>query len=132
MALTAQEAFDLSKQFRNFAIALGNYRFANWQSLTPTQRRDIEDEEWSLINASSDMITKAVGLALEESEASVHSIKKSVSKAKKAIKKLQKVKGIIEIAAAMVRLGAAIVSKDPGSIAKNTKLVLKAADVLPA
>jgi hypothetical protein len=31
-----------------------------------------------------------------------------------------------------VGLGAAIVSKDPGSIAKNTKLVLKAADVLPA
>lgn len=132
MALTAQEAFDLSKQFRDFAIALGNYRFANWQSLTTTQRRDIEDEEWSLINASSDMITKAVGLALEESEASVQSIKKSVSKAKKAIKKLQKVKGIIEVAAAVVGLGAAIVSKDPGSIAKNTKLVLKAADVLPA
>lgn len=132
MALTAQEAFDLSKQFRDFAIALGNYRFANWQSLTTTQRRDIEDEEWSLINASSDMITKAVGLALEESDASVHSIKKSVSKAKKAIKKLQKVKGIIEVAAAVVGLGAAIVSKDPGSIAKNTKLVLKAADVFPA
>ena len=132
MALTAQEAFDLSKQFRDFAIALGNYRFTNWQSLTPTQRRDIEDKEWSLINASSDMITKAVGLALEESEASVHSIKKSVSKAKKAIKKLEKVKGIIEVASAMVGLGAAIVSKDPGSIAKNTKLVLKAVDVLPA
>ena len=132
MALTAQEAFDLSKQFRDFAIALGNYRFTNWQSLTRTQRRDIEDEEWSLINASSDMITKAVGLALEESEASVRSIKKSVSKAKKAIKKLEKVKGIIEVASAMVGLGAAIVSKDPGSIAKNTKLVLKAADVLPA
>ena len=132
MALTAQEAFALSKQFRDFAIALGNYRFANWQSLTTTQRRDIEDEEWSLINASSDMITKAVGLALEESEASVQSIKKSVSKAKKAIKKLQKVKGIIEVAAAVVGLGAVIVSKDPGSIAKNTKLVLKAADVLSA
>jgi hypothetical protein len=132
MALTAQEAFDLSKQFRDFAIALGNYRFANWQSLTTTQRRDIEDEEWSLINASSDMITKAVGLALEESEASVRSIKKSVSKAKKAIKKLEKVKGIIEVASAMVGLGAAIVSKDPGSIAKNTKLVLDAAKVLPA
>ena len=132
MALTAQEAFALSKQFRDFAIALGNYRFANWQSLTTTQRRDIEDEEWSLINASSDMITKAAGLALEESETSVRSIKKSVSKAKKAIKKLEKIKGIIDVAVAMVGLGAAIVSRDPGSIAKNTKLVLKAADVLPA
>ena len=97
MALTAQEAFDLSKQFRDFAVALGNYRFTNWQSLTPTQRRDIEDEEWSLINASSDMITKAVGLALEESEASVQSIKKSVSKAKKPSKSFKKSKGSLRL-----------------------------------
>ena len=132
MALTAQEAFDLSKQFRDFAIALGNYRFANWQSLTPTRRRDIEDEEWSLINSSSDMTTKAIGLALEESEISVNAIKKSVRKAKRAIKKLKKVSHIINVAAAAVGLGAAIVSKDPGSVAKNVKLVLKATEVLPA
>jgi len=132
MALTAQEAFDLSKQFRDLAVTLGNYRFANWQTLTPTQRRDIEDEEWSLINASSDMITKAVGLALDESKSSLKAIKKSVSKAKGAIKKLKKVKQIISVAAAAVGLAAAIVSKDPGSIAKNAKLVLDAADILPA
>ena len=132
MPLTAEEAFDLSKQFRDCAITLGNYRFANWQTLTPTQRRDIEDEEWSLINSSSDMITKAVGLALDESETSVDSIKKSIKKAKNAIKKLEKVSQIITVAAAAVGLAAAIVSKDPGAIAKNAKAVLKAADVLPA
>jgi ribosome maturation protein Sdo1 len=132
MPLTSQEAFDLSQQFRDLAINIGNYRFANWQTLTPTQRRDIEDEEWSLINASSDMITKAVGLALDESETSVDSIKKSIKKAKSAIKKLEKVSQIITIAAAAVGLGAAIVSKDPGAIAKNAKLVLDAAKIQPA
>lgn len=132
MALTAQEAFDLSKQFRDFAIALGNYRFANWQSLTSTQKRDIEDEEWSLINASSDMITKAVGLALDESKSSLKLITKSVKKAKSSIKKLEKVKQIISVASAVVGLGAAIISKDPGSIAKNAKIVLDATDILPA
>jgi len=132
MPITAKDAFDLSKQFRDFAITLGNYRFSNWQRLTPTERRDIEDEEWSLINSSSDMLTKAVGLALDESETSVNSIKKSVKKAKSAIKKLKKVSQIITVAAATVGLGAAIVSKDPGSIAKNAKLVLNAAKVLPA
>ena len=132
MALTAQEAFDLSKQFRDLAIALGNHRFANWQTLTPTERRDIEKKEWSLINASSDMVTEAVGLALDESQSSLKAIKKSVSKAKGAIKKLKKVKQIIKVAAATVSLAAAIISKDPGSIAKNAKLVLDAADILPA
>lgn len=129
MALSAEDAFELSKQFRELAINLGNYRFANWNTLTAAQRHDVEDEEWSLLNSSSDMTTKAVGLALEESEMNVQSIKSSVSKAKKAIKKLEKVGEVIKVATAAVGLAAAIVAKDPGAIAKNAKLVLKAADI---
>ena len=132
MPLTAQEAFDLSKQFRDLANTLADRRFSSWNTLTPTQRRDMEDEEWSLLNSSSDMITKAVGLALDESEASIDSIKKSIKKAKNAIKKLEKVSQIITIAAAAVGLGAAIVSKDPGAIAKNAKLVLDSTKILSA
>lgn len=132
MSLTAQEAFELSRQFRDLANALADRRFSSWNTLTPTQRRDIEDEEWSLINSSSEMISKAVGLALDESETSIDSIKKSVKKAKSAIKKLEKVSHIITVAAAAVGLGAAIVSKDPGAIAKNAKLVLDSTKVLPA
>lgn len=129
MPLSAEDAFELSKQFRDLAISLGNYRFANWSTLTPTQRRDVEDEEWSLLNSSSDMTTKAVGLALEESEINVKSITSSVGKAKRAIKKLEKVNEVIKVATASVGLAAAIVAKDPRAIAKNAKLVLEAADV---
>jgi hypothetical protein len=129
MPLSAEDAFELSKQFRELSINLGNYRFANWNSLTPTQRRDVEDEEWSLLNASSDMITKAVGLALEESDIDIHSIKNSVVKARRAVKKLEKVSDVIKVATAAVGLAAAVVAKDPGAIAKNAKLVLKATDL---
>jgi len=129
MPLNAQDAFELSKQFRDLGINLGNYRFANWNTLTSTQRRDLEDEEWSLLNASSDMTTKAVGLTLEESEINVQNITSSVGKAKRAIKKLEKVTEVIKVATAAVGLAAAIVAKDPGAIAKNAKLVLEAANV---
>jgi hypothetical protein len=129
MPLSAEDAFELSKQFRDLSINLGNYRFANWNMLTPTQRRDVEDEEWSLLNASSDMTTKAVGLALEESEINIQNIKSSVGKAKRAIKKLEKVSEVLQVATAAVGLAAAIVAKDPGAIAKNAKLVLNASDV---
>ena len=129
MPLSAEDAFDLSKQFRDLGINLGNYRFANWTTLTPTQRRDLEDEEWSLLSASSDMTTKAVGLALEESEINVQNITSSVGKAKRAIKKLEKVGEVLKVATAAVGLAAAIVAKDPGAIAKNAKLVIQAADV---
>ena len=127
MPLTSADALELSKQFRELANDLSNYRFSNWQTLTPTQRRDLEDEEWSLLNAASDMITKAVGLALEESDANFQTVKSSVGKAKKAIKKLEKVGKVIKVATASVGLAAAIVAKDPGAIAKNAKLVAGAA-----
>jgi len=127
MPLTSTEALELSKQFRDLANDLGNYRFSNWSTLTPTQKRDLEDEEWSLINAASDMTTKAVGLALEESEVNFQSIKSSVGKAKKAIKKLEKVGQVITVATATVGLAAAIMAKDPGAIAKNAKSVVEAA-----
>jgi hypothetical protein len=129
MPLNAEDAFELSKQFRDLAINLGNYRFANWNTLTPTQRRDVEDEEWSLLNSSSDMTTKAVGLALDESALNVQNITSSVGKAKRAIKKLEKVSAVIKVATAAVGLAAAIVAKDPGAIAKNAKLVIEASNV---
>lgn len=129
MPFTSDDAFELSKQFRDLAISLGNYRFTNWQGLTANQRRDLEDEEWSLLNASSDMTTKAVGLALEESEINLQAVKSSVGKAKRAVKKLEKVGDVIKVATAAVGLAAAIVAKDPGAIAKNAKLVLDAANV---
>jgi hypothetical protein len=129
MPLSAEDAFELSKQFRDLAINLGNYRFANWNTLTPTQRHDIEDEEWSLLNASSDMTTKAVGLSLDESALNVQNLTSSVGKAKRAIKKLEKVSEVIKVATAAVGLAAAIVAKDPGAIAKNAKLVIEASNV---
>ncbi|MDR4495696.1 MAG: hypothetical protein AB7P17_11355 [Nitrospirales bacterium] len=126
MPLTSADALELSKQFRDLANDLGNFRFSNWQNLTSTQKRDLEDEEWSLLNAASDMTTKAIGLALEESDANFQTVKSSVGKAKKAIKKLEKVGDVIKVATASVGLAAAIMAKDPGAIAKNAKLVVEA------
>jgi len=126
MKLTADDAFDLSKQFRDAAVSLGNYRFDNWDDLTNAQRQDLEDDEWSLLNASSDMITKAVGLALDESELTLSELQASTTKAKKAIKTLKTVGQVIGVATALVGLAAAIISKDPKAVANNAKLVYAA------
>jgi hypothetical protein len=126
MKLTADDAFDLSKKFREAAVSLGNYRFDNWDDLTNAQRQGLEDDEWSLFNASSDMITKAVGLALDESEFSLSELQASTTKAKKAIKTLKTVAQVIGLATALVGLAAAIISKDPKAVANNAKLVFEA------
>ena len=127
MKVTSNQAFELSKRFRDMSVEVGNYRFKKWKGLTPTQRRDLEDAEWSLLNSSSDMTTKAVGLVLDESEMSFKSLQGSVDKAKKTIKTLKIAKKVIKVATAAVGLAAAVVSKDLGAIAKNSKAVFDVA-----
>ena len=127
MKLTSEEAFELSRRFRELSVELGNFRFSKWKELSPAQRRTIEDAEWSLLNASSDMITSAVGIVLDETETSFQKLQGSTNKAKRAIQTLKTVRKVINIATAAVGLAAAIISRDPGAIAKNAKGLFSAA-----
>ena len=125
--LTSDDAFALSKSFRDLSVALGDFRFAHWNTLSESDRTTLEDEEWSLLNSASDMITKAVGLTLDESQAGVARLKSATASAQKAVKTLNDVRKVITVATATVGLAAAIVSKDPGAIATNAKAVFDAA-----
>ncbi len=127
MPLTSDDAFVLSKSFRDLSVSIGDFRFKNWRTLSEADRKTLEDEEWSLLNASSDMVTKAVGLTLDESQAGVQRVQGAAVAAQKAVKTLNEVRKVINVATAAVGLGAAIVSKDPGAIAKNAKAVFDAA-----
>jgi len=127
MKLTSEEAFELSRRFRELSVALGNVRFSRWKELSPAQRRTIEDAEWSLLNASSDMITSAVGIVLDETETSLQTLQDSTNKARRAIRTLKTVRKVIKVATAAVGLAAAIISRDPGAIAKNAKGLFDAA-----
>ena len=121
MKLTSTEAFELSRRFRGLSVALGDFRFARWDELKPAQRRTLEDTEWSLLNASSDMITTAVGLVLDETEVSFARLQESAEKADHAIRTLAAVRRVIRLAAAAVRLSAAIVSREPAAVARRAK-----------
>jgi hypothetical protein len=127
MPLSSDDALALSRSFRNLSVAIGDFRFNNWSTLSEANRRTLEDEEWSLLNASSDMVTKAVGLTLDEPQARVQTVQGAAASAETAVKTLNDVRKVITVATAAVGLAAAIVSKDPGAIAKNAKAVLDAA-----
>jgi hypothetical protein len=118
MPLTSEQALDLSQRFRGLSVTLGDFRFSHWNELSPGQRHTIENSEWSLLNASSDMITAAVGLALDESEVSFQRLQDSTIKANGALQTLKTIQTVIGIATAAVGLAGAIISRDPGAIAK--------------
>lgn len=125
--LTSDDALALSKSYRDLSVAIGDFRFKNWNTLSEGDRKALEEKEWALLNASSDMVTKAVGLTLDESDAAAKKVQGAAATAEKAVKTLKEVRKVITIAAAAVGLAAAIASKDPGAIAKNGKAVLDAA-----
>jgi len=127
MALSSADAFKISRSFHDLSVAIGQYRFGNWETLSEDNRRTLEDEEWSLLNASSDMLTKAVGLTLDESDPTGQKVEAATNAATKAVKTLKQVGKVINVAAAAVGLAAAIVAMDPGAIAKNAKAVFDAA-----
>ena len=127
MALSSADAFKISRSFHDLSVAIGQYRFGNWETLSEDDRRTLEDEEWSLLNASSDMLTKAVGLTLDDSDPTGQGVLAATAAAAKAVKTLKQVGKVVNVAAAAVGLAAAIVAKDPGAIAKNSKAVFDAA-----
>jgi hypothetical protein len=124
MPLTANDAFELARNFREVAKQVGDTRTGKWDTLTPDQRQTLENEEWDLLSSSMSMRTKAVGIVLEEAKTSLAKIVRVTDHARKAIKTLENVREAIGIAAAVVTLAAAILSKDPQAIAKASQTLL--------
>ncbi len=127
MPITKDQARDLGRAFLDLSHALGNYRFDHWGDLTPSQRTQIESSEWSLLNASSDLTTTAVGIELDDMEQDLDALKKATDRALAVVDDLERVKDILSLAAAAVTLGGAIVSQQPAAIATAAKGLLEAA-----
>lgn len=117
MPITKDQARDLAKTFRDLSNRLGDYRFENWAKLSANKRRSIEDVEWTLLNHSSDFITTAVGIVLDDMQRDLKAIADSTAKAKKVIANINAVKDVIKVAGALVVLGGAIASQSPTAIA---------------
>ena len=124
MPLTADDAFQLARNFREVAKQVGDTRTGKWDTLTPDQRQTLENEEWDLLSSSMSMRTKAVGIVLEEAKTSLAKIVRVTDHARKAIKTLENVRAAIGIASAVVTLAAAILSKDPQAIAKASQTLI--------
>jgi len=125
--LDKTHAFDLADRVRKTANALGDYRMKNWHELSGMQRLELERLEWQLLAMSTQVVTAAVGVSLDEADLSLSQLKGASNKAKKAFKTLQDVRKVIRVATAMVGLVAAGISQNPQAIASNLGAVVEAA-----
>jgi hypothetical protein len=116
MKITANDAFALSESFRHLSVVIGDYRFSNWNDLSPNQRKTLEDNEWTLLTNSSDMITAAVGIIIDDAQYSVSRLIKATKDAETVVKNINAAQNVLEVAAGAIVLGGAVISENPAAI----------------
>lgn len=114
--LTPDDAFKLGNQFRDAAIALGEWRIRNRASLSPSQWDKLDDQEITLLNMASSIYTSAIGLILTDSQAALARLQSSVEDAKSAVKHIEKFKQALDLASALVLFGGAVTSGNAAGI----------------
>lgn len=127
MTISADQAREIARGFLEISHDLGSYRFGNWSNLTKSQRQDLENAEWDLLNYSSSFVTAAVGIALADMEGDLKLISCATHEARKAIATIDEMKSILSVATALVQLGGAIASKNPAAVAEAAANAFKTA-----
>jgi len=115
--LKADDARDLARHFHAVAVAIGEHRFSNWDNLSRTARAELESMEWTLLNDSSDMTTRAIVLQVEDMSDALDGIRKATKKLSKAAAGIQSARSAIRIGSNAIALAAAIVTGNAGAIA---------------
>ena len=108
--LSSDDAFELGNQFRDAAIALGDWRIKNRASLSKAQWEELDDREITLLNTASSIYTSAIGLTLADTQEALAHVQLSIKSAKSAIKRITGFKQALYLASALVLLAGAVYS----------------------
>src|SRR6266478_1352294 len=103
--ISSDDALDLAKLFKESAQAIGKYQLDNWDDMTTSQRLSLTDEEYTLLDHSQNLVTYAVGVILDDLQASLDKIKKATADANRAVETIKDIKKVLAIASALVTLG---------------------------
>ena len=116
-SITQLDALALAKLFKEAALAVGQYQLDHWETLSTSQRRELTDTEYAILDHSQDLITTAVGRQLDETQTALADIQRATGGATHAIQTLQNFQQVLAVAAGLVALGAAVATGNPSSIA---------------
>lgn len=118
MELTADQARKLARSYFDLAQALGEYRFDQFDALTPTKRKKMEAFERTLLDSSTAFTSLAMSISLADLEPVLTRIDEVTATLKDNINQLQKVDRVLNIAGSAVQLASAILTGNPTTIFK--------------
>jgi len=108
MKLTAQDALDLAKAFREAAKGVGDYLYGNWNALSAADRSRLRSMDVTLMNVATDLVTHAVGITIDTGQVSLSDLAGAAKVATDAFQKIADAKKSIVITTALIGLAAAI------------------------
>ncbi|MEO8767864.1 MAG: hypothetical protein ABI363_05940 [Nitrosospira sp.] len=126
---TADDVYELGNLFRDAAIALGDWRIKNRDGLSRMQWEELDEREITLLNTASSICTSAVGLILEDSQATRARLESSVKSAKSAMHRIAIFKQALDLASALVLLAGAVTS---GNVAVIPAAIVALEDAVAA
>lgn len=106
--LTGADALALARVFREASTALGDYLYANWANILPSDRDKLRSLEVTLLNLATDLVTQAVGIVLDQEQGNLKALSDAANSAKSALEKINSAKNAIKITTALIVLAAAI------------------------
>lgn len=115
-AMTADQARQSRDLFLSLSEATLNYRLANSDTLSDSERRQLLQAEIDLRNASNDLNGLAGRLTLDDLQGTLDRITAATTNMQNAIHNLQAVAKVIKVVTAAVKLGGAIVTGNPVAI----------------
>ena len=125
--LSANDVFEFSKAFHNLSSVLGHYRYDHWDELTPSQRNELENKQWTLFNISSDLNAESVLLKVKLMEQDLQTLESATNAMQAVAQKIQNIKHGIRIATKAIAFGGAIYL---GASTGNVGLIVSAASDL--
>lgn len=120
--LTAEDAEKIADGLLQFEGSLQQYVAEN-PDLSNDEKMKMEKLQEDVHLRAEQIYTAAVGLIIDDAQASLEKIQQTTQAAKDAIRNLQIVQEVIDIAAGVIKIGASVASGDIGDIVSGIEQV---------
>lgn len=121
MPFSADDARAVADDLFEAAKSIDAYLDANWGTMSRAEYEALNESQKTLLRLASFTTTAAVGLALDELQDPVRSLRSVITTGKDRIGTLQTVGQIIQVAAGLADLAAGIMGRNPGAIVKSAR-----------
>jgi hypothetical protein len=119
--LTSDQAKQLSDNFYYLGMAIGDFRYENWDKLSLEENKELSETQNMLLQTGEDILAFSTTLIMDEAVDSLAKINSIASEIQGTIKKLSNIQKGLNVAAAILILGVAIVNRDTKGIGDSIK-----------